>query len=201
MSEENNKKKKTTKDDLEAKKQQVREERHQLQQLLIQLTEDKIEDKFSDKALDRHNEKIKLISGVEIDLQVLSKEFQKYDPQYTTEFYAPVFRLLNLSGDPSSFVDRFQREIAIFKNEVIWSRFPKGQINELRRINKYKGYYTRRFWNYQGLNEKGLALFQLFMQQTIDTMAMPECTTNYEFRKKMFEKFQVPYQIEIDGLI
>jgi len=195
MSEENHKIKPITKADLEAKKQLVREERNKLQNLLIELTEEKIESKFSDKALDRHNEKIKLISGVEIDLQVLSKEFQRYDSQYSIDFYGPVFRLLNLSGDPGCFADRFKKEIAAFKNEVIWSRFPKDQINELRRINKYKGYYTRRFWHYQGLNEQGLALFQVIMQQTIEVME--GCTTNYEFRKKLFEKYQVPYQCKL----
>lgn len=194
MSEESNKTKTLTKVDLEAKKQQVVQKRQELQQSLIQLTEQKIEDRFSDKSLDRQNEKIKLVSGIEIDINVLSSEWQRHDPQYTVEFYAPVFRLLSLAGDPASFTDRFNKQIADFKNAVIWGRFKKDSFQQLRRKNKYSGYYIRKHWHYQGLNDAGIEKLQTYIQQATDLMAVS--ATYYEFRQKMYDTYGLGYQIQ-----
>ena len=137
---------------------------------------------------------IQLVGGKTIQLGVLAPDWQSHDPQYTVKFYTPVFRLLNITGDPSSFKDRFRKEIAYFKNEVIWSRFGK-EMDELRRKNKYGGYYVRRHWHYQGLNDNGIVKLQQFIGEATDVMN--DCSEYYEFRQRMYKEYGVPYQTQI----
>lgn len=139
--------------------------------------------------------KIHLADGRVIDINVLASEWQSHDPQYTVKFYTPLLRLLNLPGDPSSFTDRRNRKIADFKNQVIWGRFEKEQMDTLRRKNKYGGYYIRRHWYYQGLNDNGILKLQQFIGEATDLMN--DCTDYYEFRKRIYKEYGVPYQIQI----
>ncbi len=138
---------------------------------------------------------IDTISGKQINIDVLAAEWQKHEPQYHLDFYAPVFKLLNIPGDPACFTDRFDKRLADFKNEVIWGRFDRESFKELRRKNKYSGYFIRRHWHYQGLNNEGIAKLKDYIQQAIN--AMEGCTTYYEFRQKMHSLYRLGYQIEL----
>ena len=142
----------------------------------------------------RHRgEIIELVGGGKLSLSVLASLPQKHPSQFTLEYYTPVFRILNLDGDPSEW--NKPKEVADFTNEVIYGRYEKDVLPTIRLHNKYIGYCIREHKNYKFLNEKGLFMLQTFIHEAIDTLS--ECDTYYQFRIKMFEKYKLPYQIEI----
>lgn len=180
-----------------SKKQILIEERESLQLLLIQGAENLIEDKFSDKLLDKRNEKIKLISGSEISIkraeEILTSIAQNHPSQFNLEFYTAIFRIMNLSGDPSRYFK--DRRVADFTNEVIYGRFDKDVLPTLQRINNYVGYCIRSKRHYQFFNDEGILKLQEYIEDARDLMN--NSATYYEFRVKMFELYNVPYQTQI----
>jgi len=181
-----------------SKKELLKEERENLQLLLIQGAENLIQDKFSDKYLDRQNEKIKLISGVEISLkkarEILISIAQNHPTQFDLVFYTEVFKILNLDGDPSNYFK--PREVADFTNEIIYGRFDKNILPTLQRMNNFVGYCVRARKHYHFFNEDGIRNLQIYINQAI--VVMQESTSYYEFRIKMFERYKVPYQIQVE---
>jgi hypothetical protein len=180
-----------------SKKQLLQEERENLQLLLIQGAENLINDKFSDKFLDKQNEKIKLISGVEISLkrarEILTFIAQNHPSQFDLDFYISVFRIMNLEGDPSHYFK--DRKVADFTNEVIYGRFDKEILPTLQRMNNYVGYCIRAKHHYQFLNDEGILKLQEYIQEAKDVMN--SSTSYYEFRVKMYNLYNVPYQIQM----
>jgi len=191
-------KKVTSKEDLEVKKQLIKEERESLQLLLIQGTEDLIVDKGSDKYLDRLNEKVKLISGVEISLneirRVITANLQSHPSQFVLDFYIEIYRLMGWKDrDPSSYIK--PKEVADITNEVIYGRFSKDILPTLQQMNYYVGFCVRAHRHYQFLNKDGIAQLSTYIDQAISTMK--DCETYYQFRIKMFKEYGVPYQTEL----
>lgn len=151
------------------------------------------------KKVDRSKEDviIQLVGGGTLDLNVqrsvLAAQLQRHPSQFHIDFYAEVFKILNLSGDPTFFFK--DKAVADFTVELIYGRFLREDFATILSKNKYVGFFRRGHWHYQFLDEKGIAMLQLFIHQAIESMRA--ATSYYGFRKDMFEKYGVPYQQEI----
>jgi hypothetical protein len=187
----------TSNDNLEVNKQLLKQERQTLQQALIELAESKIQNKFSDKNLDRESLKRKLLSG-EITLKqagsVISYHLKKHPSQFMVEFYAETYRLLGITDkDPAKFFK--PKIIADITNETIYGRFDNEVLQTLQQVNFYTGYCIRANKHYQFLNDEGILQLQEFIQQSISLMK--SCANYYEFRKAMNREYGISYQTRL----
>lgn len=175
------------------------ENRQELQQLLLHLTEEKVATRFSDPNIDREHEKITLLNGSEITLgefkkmqTVVTPAMQNPGPQFERDYYREIFRLKGWT-----YVEG-QREkpwpIADYTNELIYGRYAKEVLPSLQQLNPYIGNGIRGHYHYQHLTQHGLDKLQEFISDAIKVMKT--CTSWYEFRVKMFNQFGVPYQVD-----
>ncbi|AMR33673.1 hypothetical protein A0256_20685 [Mucilaginibacter sp. PAMC 26640] len=182
---------------LDARKQRIEESRQDLQQWLLKGPDGRILDKGSDRSLDRDNLKHRLLGGGEFSIaeikKVLSENIQNHPPQFVSDFYIEIFRLLRLDGNPRDFIK--PKEVADFTNQVIYSRFNKEVLPTIQAMNKYVGYCIRLNKNYQYLNNEGVKQLRVYIDQAIETMK--ESTTHYQFRQSMFKKYNLPYQVDL----
>jgi hypothetical protein len=174
------------------------ENRHELKQLILELTEQRIYEKFSDKNLDRENEKIKLRSGKEIIISeiklTIAESVSPYYPIFTieTEFYSEMYRLNNWDIDDAK---NFYKPpiVGKYTNEIIYQRFSPEVLPILRHLNPYIGNsWLREFKYFQFLTEKAKNELQSFIEESV--ILMKKCNTWYEFRVKYFIEHNVPYQ-------
>src|SRR5258706_12371513 len=109
-------------------------------------------------------------------------------------------QIYRLHGWPESEAEVYfkKREVAIFTKEVIYGRFDRGVLLSLHVLNPYTGYMTRHYKHFQFLTEQGSIKLAIVIRQAIDLMK--ESSTYYEFRKKWFEKYGVPYQLALFSL-
>ena len=138
---------------------------------------------------------VEMISGRKLDLSVLASKPQNYPSQFSQDYYIPVFKILNLTGDPAEW--HKDKAVADFTNEVIYGRYDKDILPTIQLHNKYVGFCVRQHRNYQFLNGRGIEMLKTFIQQAVDTITEIGDGTYYDFRKKMFEKYKLPYQIEL----
>ncbi|HMK06290.1 MAG TPA: P63C domain-containing protein [Flavobacterium sp.] len=175
------------------------ENREELQQLLLQLTEEKVLTRFSDLHLDRENEILHLLDGSKITVRefrqmqaFVTTELQDCGPQFERDFYRHIFRLKGWT-----YVEG-QREkpwpVATYTNELIYGRYTKEVLPSLQQLNPYTGNGFRRYYHYQHLTAYGVQKLQEFISDAITVMK--ECSSWYQFRKEMFTRFGVEYQID-----
>jgi hypothetical protein len=174
------------------------EDRQKIKQLIFDLTEQRTVDRFSDKSLDRDNEKHQLLNGTEFSLRQVKSFIQSkarpYSPMYRLVFWREVFRIFDWpESEPSVYHKR--REAAIFIKEVIYGRFDKGVLLSFHVLNPYTGFIKRNYKHFQFLTDDGIAQLAIIIDQAIKMMG--ECDTYYEFRERWFQTFGVPYQIDI----
>ncbi|TWJ01587.1 P63C domain-containing protein [Mucilaginibacter frigoritolerans] len=158
---------------------------------IVEQTESLTKKQASRKKKNRH-EIVNLISGKQIDLVVLASEIQKHPSQFSLEYYTPVFKILNLTGDPAAWIK--DKKVADFTVENIYSRYEKNVLPTIQAKNKYVGYCVREHKYYQYFTQEGIDMLQVFIRQAIETIE--ESTSHYDFKKRMFAKYKVPYQIE-----
>jgi hypothetical protein len=105
-----------------------------------------------------------------------------------------MFRLFGWPVEEAT-IFRKKRDAAIFNNEVIYGRFDKGVLLSLHVLNPYNGYMTRNFKHFQFLTEEGVVKLSTIINQAIEVMSE---SSNYpDFRSKWFEKYGVPYQLNL----
>lgn len=175
-----------------------KDDRKTLTQLILQLTEQKIQDRFSDKILDRENEKIKLIGGSEITINEVKKciaeNIQPYSPMFTneTEFYSEIYRLNNWCIEDAN---KYYKKpiVGKFTNDLIYHRFSKEILPMLQHLNPYVIYYIRKHKHFQLLTTEAKQKLEIFIEEAVEIMK--SCDTWYDFRVKYFEKCGVPFQM------
>lgn len=146
------------------------DERQQILQLL-QSPEDKINERFSDKNLDRRNE-IELISGRIINLDdektktesIIANALKDYSRRVPQIFYREIFRL-NSWDLPEGNISEKPSIVGRFMNEIIYARFNKNVLPELQRLNPYIIFGVRSHKHFQWLTEEGQKLFDKFIQE------------------------------------
>jgi hypothetical protein len=171
----------------------------QLKLKLLQSPESKIQDRFSDKNLDRKNE-IELLSGRVIDLdeeqealrKVIANALKEYAPRVPQEYYRQIFRL-NKWTIPEGKIKEKPSIVGRFTNEIIYDRYKKSVLPELKRLNPYITLGMRNFKHFQWLTEEGQSLYDGYIQDAISVMK--ESTDWYDFRINHSVKFGVTFQL------
>lgn len=171
----------------------------QLRLKLLQSPEDKIQEKFSDKNLDRRNE-IELISGRIINLdeerenteRIIATALKDYSKRVPQIYYREIFRL-NGWNLPEGNISEKPSIVGRFTNQIIYSRFNKEVLPQLQRLNPYIVLGMRNFKHFQWLTEEGQRLFDNYIQDAISVMQ--ESSDWYDFRVKHATKFGVTFQL------
>jgi hypothetical protein len=170
--------------------------RKELQQLIIQLTEQKVDYKFSDQNLDRELEKHKLLNGKEFSIKevrdCIRNKARSYSPMFPIAYWREMFRLF---GWPEQEASRYhkKREAAMFNREVIYGRFDKGVLLSLHVLNPYTGYMTRTYKHFQFLTDEGIEKLATVINEAIEMMG--QSSTYYDFRENWYKVYGVPYQM------
>lgn len=177
---------------------ETKEDKKGLQQLILQLADQKIEDRFSDRNLDRENEKIKLRGGKEITVaevkKLIAESVEPYYPIFTneTEFYSEIYRLNRWPQDEAKQYHK-RSQVGKFTNEIIYSRFSNEILPVLQHLNPYVGNsWTREFKHFQWLTIDAKGKVESFIKEAVKIMK--GCDTWYEFRVKYFIEYNVPFQ-------
>lgn len=172
-----------------------RKEQEALQkQLILKLTEEKTENKFSDKHFDREHQKVELLSGKFIDVEevknIISAKIQAYSPKFPNEFYKQIDRLNNRPHVPNQHPHIYAK----WTNELIYGRYSKDVLPTLQTLNPYIAFGVRGYKHHQHLTEEGQRQLETFIAQAITLMG--KCNTWYEFRVKMFKEYAVEFQMD-----
>jgi hypothetical protein len=180
----------------QANKSLQTESRQELKQLILQLTEQRIENKFSDKNLDRENEKIKLISGDEISIKeykdYISRSLQTYSPKFPKEYYREINRLNNWNKSDAELYLK-PPIVGRYTNEIIYGRYSKDILPTLQQLNPYIRMGFRANKHFQWLTDSGQQKLEIFIADSV--RVMKGCNDWYEFRVKYAKQFGVAFQL------
>ncbi len=174
------------------------EEREKLQYLILERTEAKVKEKGSDANLDRLNEIIELRNGEKQTIKSLRNyivdDAQPYDKMFPNELYREVWRLNGWSIVDTSFHFK-PHSVATFTVEVIYGRFYKEVLPELRKRNPYIAYCVRQYKLFQYLSSSAKSDLQNYINDAISIMK--SCSTMHEFRVKYEKLYGIPFQYSL----
>lgn len=180
--------------------QLTEEEIAERKQLELELTEsaDALISKEQVRERKRSNEVIELLDGRRFtigELQVISMEALPYYPKFPNDvpFYSKLYKLLGLDSDPHSYYK--PKIIAKITNEIIYSRFKQEVIPVFDTLNPLDSYGKRKKKNHQYLTSEGQEQLIMFRDQAIEVMN--ESRDYHDFRVKMFERYDVPFQMSL----
>lgn len=171
-------------------------DKEQLKQSILNFTEQKTEP--TDKDLDRYLQKIELLSGVVIDLSkldVVSNNLLEYAPRFCREFYVQIFRLNSWDTAENGTISKKPPIVGKWTKEIIYGRFNNKVLPTLEYLNPYVRIGLRKHKHHQYLNADGLLKLETFIEDAVQVMK--ESSTWYEFRVAFYEKFRVPYQVDL----
>lgn len=183
---------------LSEQKQVAEQGKQQLIELLLQGPEKKVQEKFSDKNLDRENEIIELLGGRSITLKqvrgVIAKCEQEYVATFPPIFYSEIDRLNNWSRPKEK---RHEKPpiVGRWTKEIIYGRFPKDVLPVLEKLNPYVGFGMRLYKHFQWLTPEGKLQLESFIADSVNLMQT--CNTWYEFRVKYAKRFGVAFQLSL----
>ena len=182
-----------------AEKRQIAEQgKQQLIDLLLQGPEARIEQKFSDKNLDRENEIIKLLGGGEISIRqikdIIAKYRQDYEKTFPPVYYSEIDRLNNWHR-PKEKQHEKPPIVGRWTNEIIYSRFSKEILPTLQQLNPYISFGFRMYKHFQWLTSEGKEQLVRFIGEAVEVMKT--CGTWYEFRVKYAKTYGAPCQLNI----
>lgn len=177
------------------------ENKEDLKQLLLKLTEEKVDSQFSDYSLDRANEIIKLRNGSEITLAQINEQhrnvtsqLQEYMVTFPMEFYREIYRLHGWVITDESLRMR-PSVIAKYTIEIIYLRFSKEVLPFLQVMNPMTSFGVRKHKHFQFLTPEGREKLQQFISEGITVMK--KCSEWYEFRVRLHAEFGVPFQRDL----
>lgn len=171
-------------------------ERKFLSEMLIQKTEDLVEEAKHRKRK-REEEKFELRSGTIISIaelkEIITANLQPYKPQFpnTQPFFSEIYRLNEWNDkNPTDYVK--PPIVGLWINEIIYSRYSREVLPTLRVLNPSLPSGFRKFKHFQFLTEEGQNKLNQFRDEAISLMK--ESKTWAEFRRKLLTKHEVPYQ-------
>lgn len=182
-------------------KVQRKEEQEREAQLIIEHVEARVVEPFTDKRLDREFEIIELLNGKKTTLHDIKKRYiaakaQEWKLAFTQDFYKEVFRL-NRWPIPDGDISEKPHVVAQWTNEVVYLRFTKDILDELRRKNPFRtDLWLREKKHHQWLTREGREKLLGFIDDAID--GMKACATWYEFYVKHAKRYDLPYQLKMN---
>jgi hypothetical protein len=174
------------------------ESKQELIQFLLEGPEQKVVEKFTDESLEKEFQKIALIGGNIISLEIVKglilTSAKIHKVTFSQAFYKEMFRLNNWKFDGGA-IYRKPWLAAKYTNEIIYGRFSREILTALQLQNPYIIPGVRKFKHFQYLNADGQALLEKFIDETIQVMK--ESSDWYDFRVNLFNKYGVPYQLNL----
>lgn len=173
---------------------QEKESKDFLKKSILEQTEAKIKDKYSDESLDREFEKRKLLcfdfrkqNNIE---KITLKEPSKYEIRFPQEYYQEIFRLNNWKFDGK--ISRKPWIVGTYTNKIIYYRFSYITLNYIRKINPYITSGKRKYKHHQYLTQDGQDELNKFISEA--TEIMKKCSSWHEFQIKHCKMYSIPYQ-------
>lgn len=176
---------------------QSREQQLRLAGMLI-LGADELAEQAREVKRKREQEVVELHSGFKITIgeinAIVSGRHSAYLPMFPNNipFFSEIARLSEVKFDPTEYIKpAFVGDIVC---EVIYGRYDKSVLPALRALNPayINGIRPQKLYHY--LTVEGLTLLEQYRDEAIEVMK--SCNTMYDFRKKLFQQYGVPYQIE-----
>lgn len=180
-----------------AEKRQVAEQgKQQLIELLLQGPENRVQQKYSDRNLDRENEIIELLGGRQVTIRqikdIIAKCEQEYEPTFPPVFYSEIDRLNNWHR-PKQKQHEKPPIVGRWTKQIIYGRFPKEVLPVLEQLNPYIGFGIRLYKHFQWLTPEGKNQLHEFISDAVSVMKTS--SSWYEFRVKYAKQFGVPFQL------
>lgn len=177
---------------------QGKENQDLLKRFIIDQTESKVKNKFSDKELDTENEKRKLLSTIEdlwkiknIGSRILRKPAE-YKSIFTQDYYKEMFRLNN--WEYKGIIAEKPWQAGRFTNEIIYFRFSQEVLPFLRIVNPFVITGTRKYKHHQYLTQGARNELSIFISQATEMMS--QFNDWDSFRIEYCKKYNVPYQLK-----
>ena len=148
----------------------------------------------------KKQEVVELQSGLKFTIgeieRIISSDPQPYDPLYSYEY--PYFKELYRVYYPDRNYKEYPKPyyVGTLFNELIYdSRFDKAILPTLNALNPLiTGKRKRK--HFQHFNPEGRKDCEQYRDQTTDVLKESPEGQPYEFRKKLYEKYKVPYQLD-----
>lgn len=155
-----------------------------------------IKKKSSDEALDQRLTEIELINGQSIDLKKLKDyidgKIAKYARRFGQDFYAEIFRLNGWAIPASGVIAHKPGVVGQITIDIIYGRFPKEILPQLRQFNKYDEIGMRMYKHFQLLSDDAGKKLDIFIADSV--ALMKQCKHWNEFVRKHAEKYGHPFQ-------
>lgn len=186
-------------------KKSTRELQHVEIQQILQQTELPIVNKFSDKSLDRANEKFLLLSGFETSWKELVEAHEKfkkfiaakkrdYVKTFPDEIYDEWRRLNNWNKRPYAKHHKppiFGRYTKLF----IYGRLPREILPTLEDLNDYIYPGIRLYKHFELVTDQTYSDIKQYIQDVIDEARASD--DMYEFRVRYAAKYGLPFQLSL----
>lgn len=170
-----------------------------VKRFILDQTEAKVKDKFSDKELDAENEKRSLLESIEdlwtvkkIDDHVL-KIPADYEKIFTQDYYKEIYRLNGWKYDGASIAQK-PWAVGRYTNKIIYYRFSQEVLPFLRIVNPFIIPGVRKYKHHQYLTPGSRIELIKFITEAVETMG--ECSDWNNFRIVYCTKYNVPYQLK-----
>jgi hypothetical protein len=170
----------------------------ELFQFLVEGPEKRVRQKSSKEEQEKEFERLALLGASQIFIENV-KNFVLFSAKahqvtFPQAFYKEMFRLKGWKIQGAN-IYRKPWLVAKYTIEVIYGRFTKDIIMAIQLQNPYVGSGIRRFKHFQYLNEAGQKKLEQFIDEAVELMR--DSSNWYEFRVKMFQKYGVPYQMDL----
>ena len=170
-----------------------------LKRFILDQTESKVIDKFSDKHLDTEIEKRRLLTSIDDFWRIKNLEGQihkapaDYKSIFTQDFYKQIYRLNGWSYD--GIISQKKWKVGRYTNEIIYYRFSHEVLPFLRIINPYVLPGIRRFKHHQYLTVGSRLELEKFINEAVELMVI--CNDWNDFRIRYCTMYNVPYQLKL----
>lgn len=170
--------------------------KEQLALFIIQKTDEKIDEKGSDKTLDRELQKIELLSGDIIVPKaikdIINGAAKKYEVTFPEEYYRELNKKVPWAKSDKELHTR-PSKIGRITNEIIYDRFPRNILPTLQQLNPYVHMFAREYKHFQFLTDDGKGLLETYIAQAINVMK--STTTWYDFRIRYARAYGLSFQL------
>ena len=169
-----------------------------LKRFILDQTEAKVKNKFSDEKLDQELEKRRLLDTIGDLWKVkringkLLKEPSDYESIFSQEYYQEIYRLNG--WEYKGIIAQKPFVVGKYTNEIIYYRFSNEVLPFLRIINPFIIPGRRKFRHHQYLTPGARIELTKFISEA--TELMKESSDWNDFRIKYCKIYNVPYQLK-----
>lgn len=177
---------------------QEKKNEDKLKRFILEQTDAKDKDRFSDKEIDVEILKRKLVDTIDdlwkiknLDLKIRKKPMD-YETIFTQEYYQEMFRLNN--WEYQGIIAEKPWQAGRYTKQIIYYRFSQEVLPFLQIINPCIIPGFRKFKHHQYLTAGSRIELSKFIEQAVELMR--QCSDWNEFRIKYCAIYNVPYQLK-----